>query len=105
MAYTQRHAMHIEEHRRRIQTAALINRLQDHVLKGTKMAKSQVSACSILLKKCLPDLQTHTIQGDDDGGPVRMSIEEQRAEARKAITEAFAEVPLIDHESAVEEKS
>lgn len=93
--YTHRHAMHIDEHRRRIQTAALIKRLHDHIFHAVKMSKTQVAACNILLKKCLPDLQTVVLQGSEAGGPVRMSIEQQREEARKAIEEAFAEPVLL----------
>jgi hypothetical protein len=39
------------------------------------MSPTQVSAGLGLLKKCLPDLATVTIQGDEEGGPLRLVFE------------------------------
>lgn len=66
MAAAKRNAMGIAELRDRIQTLRLVNRLEDHVLKGEKMEKSQVSAAVALLRKTLPDLAVHTLEGNPD---------------------------------------
>jgi hypothetical protein len=91
MAATRRNAMLIAEAREKIRTTQLINRLQDHALGEIDMSQTQVRAVEILLRKSVPDLATVTLQGDDEGGPVVMSIEERRAEALRAIDEAFRE--------------
>ena len=72
MAATKRNAMLIAEARTKIQTTQLINRLQNHALGKLKkpLDQSQVRALEILLKKSVPDLQSITLAGDDDGGPV-----------------------------------
>lgn len=49
--------------RGRIRTAALIRALERHVLKGTEMKPTQLTAALALLKKVLPDLASL------DGGP------------------------------------
>jgi hypothetical protein len=92
MAATYRNASRIEEHRKRIQTTQIINRLQDHLLGKIKMENSQVKAAQILLKKTVPDLATVTHQGNDDGGPIELSIAAREEKARQEISEAFAEI-------------
>jgi len=42
----------------KIQSSQLINRLQDHVLKGTEMTDSQIKAATILLNKTLSNAPT-----------------------------------------------
>lgn len=64
MAAAKRNAMGVAELRDRIQTLRLVNRLEKHVLEGEKMEKSQVSAAVALLRKTLPDLAVHTLQGN-----------------------------------------
>lgn len=66
---------HQEMVRDKIQASQLVNALEDHVLKGKDMTKSQVSAALGLLKKCIPDLSSTTLSGDDDGGPIRVIVE------------------------------
>ena len=56
MAARTRKTRHDDFTRERIQTSQLVNRLTDHVLKGTEMSKTQVAAALGLLKKSLPDL-------------------------------------------------
>jgi hypothetical protein len=57
-------AKHSDEVRSKIQTSQLINVLQDHVLNGTDIKKTQVSAAIALLRKTIPDLQS--IEGSMD---------------------------------------
>lgn len=63
-----------EKVRARIKTSMIINALSNHVLKGTEMNKTQVTAAIALLKKTLPDLANtqveHTGKG---GGPIVIS--------------------------------
>lgn len=73
MAATKRNSMLIEEAREKIKTTQLINRLQDHGLGTVELSTTQVQAINILLKKRVPDLSSMTVQGDDDGGPVKVS--------------------------------
>jgi hypothetical protein len=47
-----------EKVRQRIRVALLLKRLEDHVLDGSEMSKTQVAAATVLLKKTLPDLQS-----------------------------------------------
>lgn len=49
--------------RERIKTSLLINALTDHVLKGTEMAPSRVTAGLGLLKKVIPDLSATAVTG------------------------------------------
>ena len=49
--------MHQDSVRAKIQASQLINALEDHVLKGTKLKQSQVRAALGLLAKCVPDIQ------------------------------------------------
>lgn len=54
--------------RRKIQASQLINRLQDHVLKGVGMSASQIKAAEICLKKSVPDLSSVTLEGGGENG-------------------------------------
>jgi hypothetical protein len=63
------------EHRVKIQNSNILNALIEHVGGNREMSATQVSAGLGLLKKCLPDLATVTIQGDDSGGPVKLVFE------------------------------
>ena len=65
--------LHQDDVRAKIQTTQLIKRLEDHVLKGTKMEKTQVSAAMGLIRKTLPDLSTMELKGDPDN-PLEMNI-------------------------------
>lgn len=78
MAATKRNSMLIEEAREKIKTTQLINRLQDHGLGKVEMSPTQVRAIEVLLKKRVPDLSAMTVQGDDDGGPVKTVTEIKR---------------------------
>jgi hypothetical protein len=63
-----------EKVRERIKTTLIIKALSDHVLKGTEMSKTQVTAGIALLKKTVPDLAasqvTHSGPG---GGPIQIT--------------------------------
>lgn len=60
--------------RARIKTSMILNALSNHVLKGTKMDKTQVTAAVALLKKTLPDLSNVDMQvSGAGGGPIVIS--------------------------------
>jgi hypothetical protein len=63
------------EHRGKIQKSNILNALIEHTEGKREMSATQVSAGLGLLKKCLPDLATVTIQGDEEGGPVKLIFE------------------------------
>lgn len=70
---------HQEDIRLKIKTSQLVNRLQDFVLDGVdpktgapiEIDGQRMKAIEILLRKSLPDLSSVTLQGDEDGGPIR----------------------------------
>ena len=64
------------EHRVKIQNSNVLNALIEHTLGEREMTASQVNAGIALMRKVLPDLQTTTVQGDEDGGPIEL-IERQ----------------------------
>jgi len=81
MAARIRKIRHDQETRAKIKTSQLVNRLTAHVLGEVEMVPSQVTAALGLLRKTLPDLQTTTLQGDSDGGPVIFkTVYESRAD-------------------------
>jgi hypothetical protein len=73
------------EHRSKIANSQVLNRLLAYVEgdENVKMEAGQVTAALGLLKKVLPDLQTTTIQGDEEGGPLQVGIIELVAGERK----------------------
>ena len=63
----------IDEIRNRIKTTVLLTKLQDHAVgEDPTMTTSQIQACSILLKKTLPDL-AH-VDHTSGGGPLIVEI-------------------------------
>ena len=50
--------------RQRIRTSLIVNRLTDHVLSGTEMARTQITAALGLLRKTLPDLSATELSGE-----------------------------------------
>jgi hypothetical protein len=52
----------------------LINRLQLHIFGKVEMSQTQVRAVEILLKKCLPDLESVEVTGKD-GEPLFDRVE------------------------------
>lgn len=64
MAARSERIKHDDETRKKIQGSQLINFLQNHVLNGTEVKKTQVAAALGLLKKVLPDLQS--VEGSMD---------------------------------------
>lgn len=67
---------HPDEVRRKIQASQLINRLTAHALSeaGPLMDASQVQAARLLLDKVLPNLQSVAVGGDENAGPVKISV-------------------------------
>jgi len=55
---------HPEQVRARIRATELINRLQSHIFDGLELSMSQIRGIEILLRKCIPDLSTTTINAD-----------------------------------------
>jgi hypothetical protein len=60
-------------HRDKIRNSNILTALIEHAEGQRDMSPSQVTAGLGLLKKALPDVQTITLQGDEDGGPVQLS--------------------------------
>lgn len=56
-----------DEHRAKIQTSMLINRLTNFVNGHVELSAAQVSAALGLLKKSLPDLSAVSSGADEDG--------------------------------------
>ena len=67
MAARTRKVKHDDFTRERIRTTQLVNRLEDHALNGGNMEPTQLRAIEILLKKCLPDLSSVTMDATHDG--------------------------------------
>jgi hypothetical protein len=59
-----------EAHREKIRNSNILNALLEHVEGNREMSSTQVSAGLGLLKKCLPDLQSVTVSGDDEADPI-----------------------------------
>jgi hypothetical protein len=67
--------------REKIRASQLVNRLEDHVLDGVEMTKTQVTAALGLLKKCVPDLTSTTLAGDPNA-PIEVIGRIERALVR-----------------------
>ena len=61
-----------EAHRDKIRNSNILNCLLEHVAGNREMSSTQVSAGLGLLKKCLPDLQSVTVQGEEDGEAINI---------------------------------
>lgn len=59
-----------EEHRSKIRNSQILNRLISCALGEVTMDPTQASVGMGLIRKYLPDLQTTTHQGDEEGGPL-----------------------------------
>lgn len=74
-----------DEHRLKIQTSQLINRLTNFINGEVELTAPQVTAALGLLKKALPDLQAVELTGDEDN-PVetrqKITVELVRASPR-----------------------
>ena len=62
------------EHRLKIANSNVLSYLIAHATGERDMQPSQVAAGLGLLKKVLPDLQTTTLQGDEEGGAIQVNI-------------------------------
>ena len=54
-----------QKSRDKIQATQLVKRLQSHALGEIDLDASQIRSIEILLRKCLPDLQSVTLEGGD----------------------------------------
>ena len=61
------------EHRVKIQNSNILNALIEHACGEREMSATQVSAGLGLLRKCMPDLSSTTLSGDEDGGPIQIT--------------------------------
>lgn len=59
-----------KEHRVKIQESNILNALIEHAEGKREMGSTQVTAGLGLLDRVLPKMSTHTVQGDEDGGPI-----------------------------------
>lgn len=64
-----------DAHRAKIQNSNILNALIEHVEGSREMSSTQVTAGIALLRKVMPDLATTTIQGDEDGGALKVVIQ------------------------------
>jgi len=64
---------HQQEVREKIRASQLINVLQDHAFGKRNLQATQVTAALGLLKKCLPDLNSQTISGEEGKPAVNIS--------------------------------
>lgn len=64
-----------ESHRDKIKNSNILTALIQHVEGKREMSASQVTAGLGLLRKVLPDLSTTTLQGDDEGGAIKVLIQ------------------------------
>lgn len=83
MAAPKLNRAHQQDVRMKIQTTQLVNRLQCFALgkpapnsedgddAPLELDQLRLKAIEILLRKSLPDLSTVTLQGDEDGGPIK----------------------------------
>jgi hypothetical protein len=69
---TRNKKLHIRE---KIRAAVILERLERNALGELTppMTKDQIKSAEVVLKKTIPDLQTITLQGDDDGGAVNLN--------------------------------
>jgi len=66
--------MSIADHRKRIKTSMLVNRLADHVDGKVQLSSTQVTAALGLLRKALPDMTEHEIkQLTEVSGEIKIS--------------------------------
>ena len=61
-----------EAHRDKIRNSNILNALLQHVEGNREMSATQVTAGLGLLKKALPDLQSVSVQGEEDGEPINI---------------------------------
>ena len=71
-----------EAHREKIRNSNILNALLEHVEGNREMSSTQVSAGLGLLKKCLPDLQSVSVQGEEDGEPINIVARIERVITR-----------------------
>lgn len=55
-----------EEHRKKIQTSAIVNRLNSIAVGDVDVTPTQMRAIEVALRKTVPDLTSITIKGDED---------------------------------------
>ena len=72
--------VHAQAARDKIRTSQLINRLQNHVLRKTKLSNTQIRAIQILLAKTLPDLKAVEFSGHIDADVTVTHITEELIE-------------------------
>lgn len=54
-----------EEHRKKIQTSAIVNRLNSIAVGKVDVTPTQMRAIEVALRKTVPDLTSITIKGDE----------------------------------------
>ena len=54
-----------EEHRKKIQTSAIVNRLNSIAVGDVDVTPTQMRAIEVALRKTVPDLTSITIKGDE----------------------------------------
>lgn len=59
------HERHSQEHRKKIQTSAIINRLNSIAVGDLDVTPTQMRAIEVALRKTVPDLTNITVSGDE----------------------------------------
>jgi hypothetical protein len=77
---------HSEAVRQKIQASVLIDRLQRHVMGELEMSQTQINAANSLLDRSVAKLSQIQHVGDEDGGPVRQSVEVIFVEAASQVS-------------------
>lgn len=70
MAARTRKILHDDETRAKIQAGVIIDRMTKCINGQIPLDAQQVSCAKALLNKVLPDLQSTTLKGSEDGSPV-----------------------------------
>jgi hypothetical protein len=64
---------HAQAFRDRVKVGVIADRLHKHVIGDIEMTATQVSAAQILLRKCVPDLSSTELSGNQDN-PIRLEF-------------------------------
>jgi hypothetical protein len=70
-----------EEIRQTIQARMIIERLHRHIEGKQEMSQTQIAAANALLDRSVPKLSQIQHVGDENGGPVQMSVTWQSSES------------------------
>jgi hypothetical protein len=79
--------VHSERVRQRIQTSVIVERLHQHMMGELEMTSTQLRAAELLLDRSVPKLAQVQHVGDEEGGPIALSLAVAYAEPDPAPPE------------------